>query len=143
MKYNGGIAKIYDEGENKIFLFLIDPKTKKVKDGINISDDSDIYQDLTYDLLQIVEVKLKDGTLDAKINLDDFVNAKYGRYDIFIHIKDINSYKLAKNVNDKLEPRTVEETILDGEFESVLSECIELSNNEYDNIIKINKKLDV
>lgn len=126
MLYDGVVAKIFDEEEDKIFLFLVDPDTNILKDGVNISDENSIYKDLTYDMLMVVEVMLKDGTKDVKVDLDDFVNGEYGQYDIFIHVKDKLSYKLGKNDNEgNVKPRLIPEIVKDGEFESVVLECIE------------------
>lgn len=126
MTYDGVIGKIFNEGEDKIFLFLLEDK--KVKDGINISDDSDIYQNLSYDTLQVVDVILKDGTIDADINLDDFILGKYGQYDIFIHIKDVMTFKLGKkDINDDITKKSIENVILDGEFDDIVNECLEMS----------------
>ena len=115
----------------KIFLFLIDPKDNTLKDGVNISDDTNIYEKLSYDTIQVVEVLLKDGTIDADIDLDAFVNGEYGLYDIFIHIKDITSFKLGKkNENKIIQSNTIEQVIYDGEFQDIAIECLELSKKQ-------------
>lgn len=129
MVYDGVVAKIYDD-EDKIFLFLVDPDTGIIKNGINISDDSNVYKDLTYDMLMVSEILLKDGTQDIKVDLDDFIEGEYGQFDIFIHIKDKLSFKLGKNDSDgNLKPRTIPDLVMDNEFESVALECIENTRN--------------
>ena len=131
MEYDAIIAKIFDEGEDKIYLFFSDPKTEIIKDGLDLLDSSDIYMNLSYDTLIVVEVLLKDGTKEIEIDIDDFIEGKYGKYDIFIHIKDIMPFKLGKkDKNDILIPRKVEDVILDGEFQQIASECILMSKEE-------------
>lgn len=128
MLYDGVVAKIFDEEEDKIFLFLVDPDTNMIKNGVNISDETHIYKELTYDMLMVVEVMLKDGTKDVKVNLDDWVNGEYGQFDIFIHIKDKLSFKLGKNdEKGNIRPRIIPDIVSDGEFEDVVLECIENS----------------
>lgn len=132
MKYEAVVAKIFNEGEDKIFLFFLDPDNNVIRDGLNIQDDMNIYELLDYHTLVVCEVILKDGTEEVKVDLDKFISGEYGRYDIFIHIKDLSSFMLGKNKSsdsdseDVIE-RTVEDVIIDGEFQSVAMECIEIT----------------
>jgi len=141
MKYDAIIGKIFDEGEDKIFLFFVDPETGKLRDGLDLLDSGEIYKTLTYDTLIVVEVVLKDGTQEVEINIGDFIDGKFGKYDIFIHIKDILPFKLGKKLEEGEEemlPRTIEDVILDGEFQEIGSECIKICKEEIHEINKIN-----
>jgi len=136
MTYDAIIAKIFDEGEDKIFLFFLDPETGEIKDGLDLLDSTDVYLDLTYDTLMVVEVVLKDGTKEVEIDIDDFIAGKFGKYDIFIHIRDIMPFKLAKkndNDDDIMLPRYVEDVINDGEFQEICTECIKMAKEEIQN----------
>lgn len=133
MKYDAIIAKIFDEGEDKIFLFFLDPETNMIRDGLDLLDSTNVYMDLPYDTLIVVEVLLKDGTKEIEVNLDDFIAGKYGKYDIFIHIRDIMPFRLAKPDDDDITPRTVEEVIIDGEFQEICNECIKMAKEETQN----------
>ncbi len=139
MSYDGIVAKIFDEGEDKIFLFFLDPETNLIKDGLDILDGTNVYKDLSYDTLMVVEVLLKDGTKEVDIEIDDFINGKYGKYDIFIHIKDLLPFKLGKKdeKNDLMLPRLVEDVILDGEFQEIAVECVKMCKEE---MLEINNK---
>lgn len=134
MKYDGVVAKIFDDNEDKIFLFFLDPETGKMRDGLDIQDNMEIYKNLSYNTLMVVEVLLKDGTVEVDIDLDDFIDGQYGKYDIFIHIKDLLPYKLAhKNDEGKVVDRSVDQVIQAGEFPDVALECIELTKEELSN----------
>ena len=133
MKYDAIIGKIFNEGEDKIFLFFLDPETNKLRDGLDLLDSAEIYKTLTYDTLIVVEVILKDGTQEVDIDINDFIDGKYGKYDIFIHIKDLLVFKLGKKIDndeDDVTTRTIEEVILDGEFQEIGTECIQLCKEE-------------
>jgi hypothetical protein len=132
--FDAVVGKIFEEGEDKIFLFFLDPEDNTIKDGLNIQDDSEVYQELGNDTLMVSEVVLKDGTKEVEIDLDDFIGGEYGKYDIFIHIKDLMPFKLGhrddnKNL-DELNYKTVIQVIEDGEFQSIAKECIEIVKNE-------------
>jgi len=140
MTYNGIIAKIHDDCEDKIFLFLLDKENNILKDGVNLDDDNiKIYKHLTYDTIVAVEVSLKDGTKEIKVNLDDFIDGKYGKYDIFIHIKDLSPFRLGyKDKNDNIIYKTVEQVILEDEFQSIAKDCIVMAKKE---VLKIEKEV--
>jgi len=136
MTYDAIISKIFDEGEDKIFLFFLDPETGEIKDGLDLLDSTNVYLDLPYDTLMVVEVVLKDGTKEVEIDIDDFIAGKFGKYDIFIHIRDIMPFKLAKkndNDDDIMLPRYVEDVINDGEFQEICTECIKMAKEEIQN----------
>lgn len=136
MIYDAIITKIFNEGEDKIFLFFLDPETGIIKDGLDILDSTNVYSDLSYDMLMVVEVVLKDGTKEVDIDIDDFIAGKYGKYDIFIHIRDILPFKLAKKneTDDEIMlPRIVEDVIKDGEFQEICTECIKMVKEELEN----------
>jgi len=134
MEYDAIIAKILENDEDKIFLFFSDPETELIRDGLDLLDSSNVYMELPYDTLMVVEVLLKDGTKEVDINIDDFIDGKYGKYDIFIHIKDIMPFRLAKKdeKTGKLKPRKIVDVIKDGEFQQIASECILMSKEESD-----------
>lgn len=136
MIYDAIITKIFNEGEDKIFLFFLDPETGIIKDGLDILDSTNVYLDLSYDMLMVVEVVLKDGTKEVDIDIDDFIAGKYGKYDIFIHIRDILPFKLAKKneTDDEIMlPRIVEDVIKDGEFQEICAECVKMAKEELEN----------
>ena len=140
--FDGVVAKINSNDEDKIFLFFLD-KEKIIRDGINIQDDGNIYQELSYDTLMVVEVILKDGTKEIDIDIDDFLGGEYGKYDIFIHIKDIYPFRLGKKSEDDPDDfnfRTIKSIIFDGEFQDIAKECIEMVKND---TIEIENKEDV
>ena len=145
MKYDAIIGKIFDEGEDKIFLFFQDPKTKDIRDGLDLLDSAEVYSTLTYDTLMVVEVILKDGTQELDISIDDFISGKYGKYDIFIHIKDLLPFKLGKKIEEgkEMSTRKIEEVILDGEFQDVGTECIKICKEEMIELNQQNKEDDV
>jgi len=135
MVYDAIIAKIFDDDEDKIFLFFSDPKTEIIRDGLDLLDSLNIYMKLPYDTLVVVEVLLKDGTKEVNIDIGDFITGKYGKYDIFIHIKDIMPFKLGRKDDETgdMMPRTVVNVIKDGEFQQIASECILMSKKEIEN----------
>ena len=67
MKYDGVVIRI-----EELFLFILDPDTNKIRDGINISDHK-CYDDLKENQLMVVNVVFKDGTQEIdKIDLEEF-----------------------------------------------------------------------
>lgn len=129
MKYDAVAAKIFDEDEDKIFIFFLDPETNIMTDGLNILDNTDIYDDLKYNVLVVCEVTLKDGTEEMNIDINKFIKGEYnyGLYDIFIHIKDIRFYSI---FNENKETKTIKDTILSGEFQDIAKESIEMTKKE-------------
>ena len=91
MKYDGVVIRI----EDNLFLFVLDPDTKNLTDGVNISS-HECYDKLSCEQLVVVNVIFKDGTAEIdKIDLDEFIHGdKYGRYDTFILISDIITYTI-------------------------------------------------
>jgi hypothetical protein len=113
MKYDGIVVKI-----DKLYLFILDPDTNEIRDGINISD-HECYNELKDDQLMVVNVVFKDGTKEIdKIDLDEFIYGdKYGEHDVFLNIYDLVLY----SVNDI----KIESIIEQGELNEVAISCIE------------------
>lgn len=127
------VAKINDDGEDKIFIFFLDPKTDTIKDGLNLEDISEIYDNLPYDTLMVVEAVLKDGTKDVDIDMDEFIGGKYGKYDIFIHIKDLMPFRLGQRIDEnseEVEYKTIKQVIFEGEFPAIAKNCIQQTREE-------------
>ena len=82
MKYDGVVIRF-----DKLYLFILDPDTDMIRDGITISE-HDCYKDMKEDQLMVVSVIFKDGTLEIdKIDLDEFIHGdKYGDNNINIII---------------------------------------------------------
>lgn len=138
MKYDGVVIRL--EGKAKFVngeivydpdtfkLFLVDPKTQEMQDGINISDHREIYKDMRFDQLMVVSVVLKDGTkkLDD-VDLDEFIHGeKYDTNNNFVWIQDILLFTISKagedvNLNDLLKQ---------GKFSAVAMDCIEKTKNQ-------------
>jgi len=121
MKYDGVVARI-KAVEDKFFLFLVDPDGI-MHDGINISDHRNIYEELTYDQLMVVNVILKDGTMEMEtIDLDEFIHGdKYPRENIYLYIQDILLYTIGK---DKTKTTKIADILKRGEFSDVAFDCI-------------------
>lgn len=115
MKYDGIVSKI-----NELYLFILDPDTNEMRDGINISEHK-CYDDLKDDQLVVVNVVFKDGTKEVdKIDLDEFIYGdKYGDHNIFLCIYDLNLYSIKDN--------KIENIINQGELNDVAISCIESS----------------
>ena len=116
MKYDGVVIRF-----DQLFLFLLDPETKKLQDGKAISD-HERYSDLTNEQLMVVSVEFKDGTKDVDvIDLYDFVHGdKYGVHNIFIKINDVLLYSISEK-NSKL---SLLEIAQRGELGDVAVNCI-------------------
>ena len=117
MKYDGIVVKI-----DVLYLFILDPDTKQMRDGINISDHK-CYDNLKNDQIMVVNVIFKDGTREIdKIDLDEFIYGdSYGVYNTFLCIYDLNLF----SIKDK-----VENIIRLGGLNDVALNCIELSKNK-------------
>lgn len=127
MIYNGVVIRL-----NDLYLFLLDPDTFQIKDGINISE-HECYKDMKPDQLMVVSVSFKDGTEDIdKVDLDEFIYGDtYGKYDTFIHIQDLALF----TISNKEETITLEEIIQKGELSEVINDCFNKTFN-----IKNNKE---
>jgi hypothetical protein len=116
MKYDGVIARL---GENKdLYLFILNPKTKKMMNGLVISEKG--YDDLLDNDLMVVDVIFKDGTKEVKdFDIDGFIyESKYNLNDIFLSIKNYLMYHI-ENTN-----MTLEEIIKNGNIDEVALHCI-------------------
>lgn len=82
MVFDGVVGKIKD----KIYLFVQNPKTKKVMDGLIISG----YTELEEKNIIVVDVIFKDGTEeDPNFNIVEFIYGdSYDMNDIFLYIKN-------------------------------------------------------
>jgi hypothetical protein len=127
MTYDGVVIRI-----EELYLFILDPDTNEVQDGINISE-HDCYKDLKNNQLMVVKVTFKDGTQEIdKIDLDEFIHGeKYGKYDTFLHIQDITLFSIGhKGFKDKnVKNVSLENIIQKGELTNIAIECIELTKN--------------
>lgn len=119
MIYDGVVVKI-----NKLlFLFILNPDTNEMMDGINISEHQ-CYKNLTDENLMVVQVEFKDGTLTIdNIDLDEFVHGdSYGRNDIFIYIKDILLFTINNDIKNNIS--TLKYLIDNGDLNDVAIQCI-------------------
>jgi len=125
MKYDGVVIRF--SKESNLYLFILDPDSKELQDGINISEHRS-YQDMNQNQLMVTEVTLKDGTEEMdKIDLQEFIHGdSYGRYDVFIHIKDIMLYSIGENENFGSNI-TLEKIAKRGNLSEVAINCIEIS----------------
>lgn len=118
MRYDGVVLRVNDI----LYLFILDPDTNKIRDGINISD-HECYKDLNDDKIVVVNVLFKDGTKDIdKIDLDEFIYGDtYGRYDTFILISDVITYLI------NTDEFSLERMISDGKLNELSLSCIDNS----------------
>jgi len=114
MTYDGVVIRLNE----LLYLFLLDPDSNKIRDGINISE-HDCYKDLRQNQLMVVGVIFKDGTQNIdKIDLDEFIYGEdYGRYDTFLYIHDVSLYSIVESMK-------LEELIEKGELNDIAIECI-------------------
>ena len=124
MKYDGVVIRI-----NELFLFILDPDTKIMKDGINISDHQ-CYSDLKENQLMVVKVIFKDGTQEIdKIDLDEFIYGNsYGEHDTFLYIHDIMLFTISDNTMGK--DIKLKKLIEKGELSNIAIECIEVTKKQ-------------
>lgn len=118
MKYDGVVIRI-----EELFLFILDPDTNKIRDGINISDHK-CYDDLKENQLMVVNVVFKDGTQEIdKIDLEEFIYGdSYGEHDTFLYIHDIMLFSIFDNkINKDIELKTLIEK---GDLNDVAIDCI-------------------
>jgi len=112
MKYDGVVLRI----EDNLFLFVLNPDTNNLTDGVNISD-HECYKKLKSNQIVVVNSIFKDGTTEIdKIDLDEFIHGdKYGQYDTFILISDVVTYTIP-NLSDLIingELNIIGKTIID------------------------------
>lgn len=114
-KYYGVVVRMVVENEDKFILFMLDPVTAKISDGVNISDHRHIYEELKYDQVIVVSVAIKDGTLELdNVDLDEFVHGdKYDKSNIFLYIHDIVLYGLKNKIMDTFNNRNFDKIALD------------------------------
>ena len=127
MKYDGVVIRF-----DKLYLFILDPDTNTIRDGITISE-HDCYKDMKEDQLMVVSVIFKDGTLEIdKIDLDEFIYGDvYGSHDTFLLIED----KMSFSINDKKNKKrnvSLDELIKKGKLGDIAKECIEFTKNNPD-----------
>jgi len=125
MRYDGVVIKI-----DELYLFLIDPETNEVKDGINISD-HECYNDMKENQLMVVNVSIKDGTLEIdNVDLDEFIHGdSYGKLDTFIYIHDIMLYSIKKNGKKEISLGNIDKN----ELSNIIKNCIEEQKQSNDN----------
>jgi hypothetical protein len=124
MKYDGVVIRL-----EELYLFLLDPNTSEVMDGINISEHT-CYSGLKDSQLMVVSVTFKDGTQDVNdLDLEEFIHGEsYGKYNIFIHIQDIDLFSISQKSDLKKSTKlTLEDAISNGELSAIVLECIEVS----------------
>jgi hypothetical protein len=125
--YDGVVIRI-----DELFLFILNTETKKLMDGINISD-HECYKDLTDDKLVVVKVSIKDGTQEIEdFDLEEFIYGEsYGRLDTFIYIHDIATYSFTNNGSDEFV--SLRDLIANGDLNDVAIESIQNSKNKNEN----------
>jgi len=125
MKFDGVVFRI---AENLV-LFILDPKTNRIRDGVSISD-HDTYKDMKRCQLSVVSVIFKDGTKEINdSNLDDLIDSSMsGTYDTFMSIKDISIYTIKHDNDDVLS-----KLYRNGDLNDLLVSCIEDSKNKTKN----------
>jgi len=117
MKYDGVVLRI----DGNLFLFVLNPDTNNLTDGVNIST-HECYDKLKKNQLVVVNTIFKDGTEEiSKMDLDEFIHGdKYGKYDTFILISDVITYTIP----------TLLDMIKKGELNIVGKTCISDSKND-------------
>jgi len=126
MRYDGVVIKI-----DELYLFLIDPETNEVKDGINISD-HECYNDMKENQLMVVNVSIKDGTLEIdNVDLDEFIHGdSYGKLDTFIYIHDIMLYSIKKNGKKEISLGNIDKNELSNIIKNRIEEQKQSNDNE-------------
>ena len=120
MKYDGVVIRI----DKQLYLFVLDPDTVTVMDGINISD-HECYKEVKGDKLMVVDVTFRDGTLELDdLDLDEFIHGdSYGENEIFIKIHDIMLFSIRKE--DSIKRISLVELINKGDLNVIAIDCIE------------------
>jgi len=126
-KYDGIVIRM-----DELFLFILDPETNMIKDGVSISE-HECYKDLSDGQIMVVNVIFKDGTKELDIDLDEFIYGdKYGQYDIFLYINDVMKFEvnIENEINEKLDKITIQNIIDKGDLNNVAIDCITKSKKE-------------
>ena len=119
MSYDGVVLNLDD-----LYLFIINPDTDKIMDGISISYHK-CYDNLKKDQLMVVKVIFKDGTQEIEsLDLEDFIYSDHDNHDVFLYITDVLLFSLGSKENKSI---TLEELINNGELNVVAHECIKNS----------------
>ena len=120
MKYDGVVINL-----DQLYLFILNPDTNAIMDGINISE-HECYKDMRKDQLMVVNVSIKDGTKELdNIDLEEFIYGdSYGKFDTFIYIHDIMLFSIGdkKNIDRNV---SLEEIIKSGDLNKMALSCIE------------------
>lgn len=119
MNYDGVISRL---GINKeLYLFILNPKTNKIMNGLLISE-LDCYKELNTNELIVCDVVFKDGTKeDLSFDLDGFIlEGKYDLNNIFLSIRNFLLYHINEDLNI-----TLEDIIKNGEIDTVAIHCIQ------------------
>jgi hypothetical protein len=127
MKYDGVVIRIDD-----LFLFILNPETNKLMDGINISE-HECYKELNDEQLMVVDVSIKDGTEEIEdVDLEEFIYGdSYNRLDTFIYIHDVMLLSFSdNNSKDKI---FIKQIIDNGDLNDVAIESIQNSKNKNEN----------
>jgi hypothetical protein len=127
MKYDGVVIRIDD-----LFLFILNPETNKLMDGINISE-HECYKELNDEQLMVVNVSIKDGTEEIEdVDLEEFIYGdSYNRLDTFIYIHDVMLLSFSdNNSKDKI---FIKQIIDNGDLNDVAIESIQNSKNKNEN----------
>lgn len=129
MKYDGVVIRL-----EELYLFILNPDTLEIMDGINISE-HDCYKELKDYQLMVVSVIFKDGTQEIdNLDLDEFIYGDYyGKYDVFLHIQDVTLFSIGEKF-DNVDVVSLEEVIKKGELTGIARECIEMSKRTPDEI---------
>jgi hypothetical protein len=132
MKYDGAVIRM-NKRKDELFLFLLDPDTNELKDGINISEHA-AYKDMNNSQIMVVEVLFKDGTEEIeKVDLDEFIYGdSYGKYNTFIFIQDKTLFSIGEGIKEDLDPELVSLEVIaeKGDLGNIVRECIEKSKNQ-------------
>lgn len=119
MKVNGLVYRIQDV----VYVSLIDPKLNKTTDGLPISEG--VYEKLENDQVSYVDVEILDGTLDLEVDIYEFVDDYFSKYepgDIFLKITDVMTFTF--------KDATIEEICDNGDFEMIADDIIEQMEEE-------------
>ena len=125
MKYDGVVIRI----DKQLYLFVLDPDTVTVMDGINISD-HECYKEVKGDKLMVVDVTFRDGTLELDdLDLDEFIHGdSYGKNDIFIKIHDVMLFLIGKE--NSIKRVSLIELIKKGDLDVIAQDCIKKSKEK-------------
>jgi hypothetical protein len=140
MKYDGVVAK-FDE----LYLFILNPNTYKLMDGINLSDHA-CYNDMKKNQLMVVEVVFKDGTVEIEnLDLDEFIYGdKYDKHNTFMMVADINLFSIGDSEKPK-KSLSLEKIARNGKLNDIAINCIKLTKESekeiQENILMLKKDL--